>query len=190
MTLSSNQLNAKGGEIYCHIFENQTCKVAKGLYWSITVNFEPIMIGRNLCECSVISEWIRWPIRSWQELDGCGVNFHYGENGYGSSFYFFEHHPIDLTKLLFKRTRLNEFNISLIGEISIKRDLGIEVDNPLLIQANTTIPFTGLIIDPNNLGMKSTYRDSLEQVARQFINIDSFNAPEPYYNGFRFTPSY
>jgi hypothetical protein len=53
----------KGGQMYCHVHENQIIGLARGPFWLITLDFEPVGYGEDEVNCSIICGWIPWPVR-------------------------------------------------------------------------------------------------------------------------------
>jgi hypothetical protein len=53
MRFPSESLIPSGGQIYCHIFENERTGLPRKLFWSITITFEPIHYGENELERSM-----------------------------------------------------------------------------------------------------------------------------------------
>jgi hypothetical protein len=58
MRFPTGSLIPSGGDIYCHVFENKHTGLARNLFWSITITFEPIQYGDNEFQCSMTCEWI------------------------------------------------------------------------------------------------------------------------------------
>ncbi|HET6893073.1 MAG TPA: hypothetical protein VFH31_18350 [Pyrinomonadaceae bacterium] len=65
----ADQLKANGGEIYAYIHENSLVGLARNLFWSITLRFEPIIYEHEDWECSMTCESIPWRISDWRRLD-------------------------------------------------------------------------------------------------------------------------
>jgi hypothetical protein len=57
-----------------------------------------------------------------------------------------------------------------------------------MIQASTTVVFTGLLVVPENLSLNSPTKEELIEVAGEFIELGDFCAPEADGQGFRFRP--
>src|SRR5437868_1197374 len=109
----SHLLVPSGGENYAHIFENKTTGVGRNLFWSITVDFQPIQYGGDEFSCSMTCEWIAWPLRDWRELDGRELDVDYGENGVESSFYMGRHDLATHATVSLRRRRDNIFSVKM-----------------------------------------------------------------------------
>lgn len=58
------------GELYGHLFENVSTDVPRGLFWNFSLPCAPIAWEGEEWECSVLCEWLQWPVRDWTSLDG------------------------------------------------------------------------------------------------------------------------
>jgi hypothetical protein len=58
MRFPSEALVPTGGEIDCHVFENERTGLVRNLFWSITIGFQPLRYGEDEFECSMTCEWI------------------------------------------------------------------------------------------------------------------------------------
>lgn len=188
--LGPDRFVGKGGAIYCHVYENTLTGIARELFWSITIDFENFKVGNEKCACSVTCDWFRWPIRTWLDLDGCTVDFQHGEQGYESSFYLFTHHPANHTQLQLSHEARNIFAAGISMEVPMSANLGIEVDDPLEINAIAKVPFIGLLMMPGNVGSKSLTKTQLQKIAMDFVDLSEFHPPEPDNGGLKFRPKY
>ena len=93
----ADKLKANGGEIYACIHENSLTGLARNLFWSITLRFEPIIYEHENWECSMTCEWIPWRISDWHHLDNIKLKVEIDDQLSESSFYLVEH---DLGKTL------------------------------------------------------------------------------------------
>jgi hypothetical protein len=188
MKLIAKDLTSTGGEIYCHIFENSSVGVARDIFWSVAIDFAPICVDGRECFCALGCDWLRWPIRTWLELDGCRVEFRHGERDFESSFYLYAHHPADWTRITLTRKDANRFLALVEMELQIIQDVGFELERPFIIRTTATIPFTGLVIRPENLRLSSPSADELRHVASTFVDLTSFGPPVADGKYFRFLP--
>jgi hypothetical protein len=91
-----NQFTAVGGEIYGQLFENVQMDVPRNVYWACKVEFSP-MVDEDGGEwaCSLLCEWLVWPIRRWRELDGISLAQCVGKVKVEASLYYLsKHQPI------------------------------------------------------------------------------------------------
>jgi hypothetical protein len=179
-----------GGYLYCHVYENALTGTARDLYWSVTVDFERFNLGNEECACSITCEWLRWPIHSWLSLDGCAADFQYGEQGFESSFYLFTHHPANHTRLQLTYDSRNIFTAEIAMEVPMSVNLGIDVEDPLEINAIAKVPFIGLVMIPGNVGPKTLTKTQLQQIAMDFVDLREYHSPEPENSGLKFRPNY
>jgi hypothetical protein len=176
----SHLLVPKSGEIYCHIFENENTGLARNLFWSITVDFEPIQYGEEEFSCSMTCEWIAWPLRDWRELDGRQLDVDYGENGVESSFYMTAHDLATHTTLTLRHRRDNMFSVKVDMLVNFHGYYG-EDENPAMpVQAEVEVPFIGLLVIPGNLFPKPNKPAELRKVASEFVDLSAYEEPQPW----------
>lgn len=179
MKFPSKVLVPKGGEIYCHIFENDNIGLARCLFWSITVDFAPVKYGENEFSCSMTSEWIPWPVRDWRELDGKLLDVDYGENGIESSFYMTEHDTGTHTKLVLHRSGENVFTVCWDMLVDFHGFYGGDANPAMPVHAEVDVQYIGLLITPDNLSPKPTTPTMLRTVASEFVDLTVYEGPEP-----------
>ena len=178
MRFPSTSLIPKGGEIYCHIFENEAVELARNLFWSITVEFHPVRYGGEQFDCSLACEWIPWPIRTWQELEGRRLDVGYGDEGVEASFYMCEHHVADRIKLDVNRRSGTQFRVSVEALIDFAGYYGDDQDPAMPVRAEADLPFTGLLVIPDNLSPPPSTPSELSAVACEFVDLSVYGEPE------------
>jgi hypothetical protein len=190
LAFPNDALTPKGGEIYCHIFENEHIGLARNLFWSIRVEFEPVQYGADQFTCSMTCEWIPWPLRNWRELDGRRLVANYGERGIESSFYMTEHDTGTHTKIFLRHSRANVFTVKMDMEVDFHGYYGGDENPAMTVHAEVDVPFIGLLMTPGNLFPKPTTPTELRQVASEFVDLAAYVGPEMRRNhGFIFHPS-
>ena len=166
----ASELQAKGGEIYCTIFENSNVGLERSLFWSLSLVFEPI--GEEN-ETSMTCEWIPWKFRHWNELDGATLTAEYGDDGIEGSFYVCEHDPMETVTLVVRHVRENLFELTM--EMTVDYN-GSEFSDPephMIVKGCAVVPFVGLY-----LGQEISYDD-----ASEFVDLSAFER-EPSKNQF------
>ena len=68
--LNGEMFRAEEARIHGHLFENPRMGIPRGIYWALFVQFEPVSLDSEEWPSSLGCEWIEWPIRRWEELDG------------------------------------------------------------------------------------------------------------------------
>jgi hypothetical protein len=189
MRFPAESLVPTGGEIYGHIFENRHTGLARNLFWSIWVEFEPMRYGDATFECSMTCEWIQWPVRHWIELDGRELDVEFGEDGVESSFYMTGHHVANHTMLALHHRREALFAASMRMSVDFRGHYGGDEDPALAVHAEVDLPFTGLIIMPENLFPKPSSLDEVRSVAAEFVDLSGFRDPERRDHGFILRPA-
>jgi hypothetical protein len=178
MQFPANRLVPKGGDIYAHIFENSRTGLARGLFWSITIEFEPVDYGEEQFDCSTTCEWMNWPIRDWHDLDGKRLNALYGDDGIEASFYLTRHDSAKHVRLSIQRTSAADFQVSMAMTVNFSGYYGDDENPDLLVSGDVVIPFTGLLVVPDNLFPKPTTVEEVNGVAREFVDLNCYEAPE------------
>ena len=174
----SDALVPRGGEMYGHIFENRVTGLVRNLFWSITIDFEPVQYGGDEFTCSMTCEWIPWPIRDWRELNGKHLQAEYGQDGIESSFYMTEHDLGTRTELVLRHRHENVF--------TSKMDMVVDFhgfhegdENPAMsVHAECDVAFIGLLITPENLFPKPLTPPELRNVASEFVDLSTYHEPE------------
>ena len=175
MRFPASELRASGGEIYCMVFENKNTGLARNLFWSLTLNFEPV--GQE-SYVSMTCDWIPWKLRRWKELDGVKLASQYGEDGIEGSFYVCEHDLMENVSLSLQYVRENLFRLEMEMTVDYQ---GSEFSDPephLLVKGCAIVPFVGLY-----LGQGIDLTDAAE-----FLNLSAFESEpsnneygKPYY---------
>jgi hypothetical protein len=178
MRFPSEALVPSGGEIYCHLFENPHTGLARNLFWSITIDFAPLRYGEEEFECSMTCEWIAWSVRSWRDLDDRRLDVAYGEEGIESSFYMTAHDIANRTSLSLCHRGGDRFRVSMRMEVDFHGYYGGDADPAMLIYAEADLPFTGLIVVPENLFPKPLSSEQVKGIASQFVELADFSEPQ------------
>ncbi len=177
-----------GGDIYCHIFENSLAGIQRGIWWSVTVAFMPVIYCNSACECSMTCEWIPWPLRNWHDLDGHELETYYGEHGIESSFYLCDHMVGTRTSLAIALKEANVFSIRMKMEVeSNKCNAECGKTNARVVAA-TDVAFTGLLVVPENLDPAPVTVDQAKEVASRFVDLGVYQEPTWEGHTYRFAP--
>lgn len=184
MALDGDKIRGINGNMYAHIFENPNVGVARGLYWAVTVDCEPIEWNGEDWPCSVTCEWLQWPIRRWEEIDGVGLETTIAPVDAECSFYLAEHNPVRIKSLSISREpNKNQFLVCISGAVEL---LGFDEldgeDIPFFVQGR--VDFDGIILIPDNLSPKpSTPTDAID-ILSEFLSMESLK--EPRWDRFRY----
>ncbi|QDT27569.1 hypothetical protein Enr10x_28870 [Gimesia panareensis] len=180
MAFPNTTLVPSGGQILAHIFENRHTGLARGLFWSISIKFEPISYGGDEYSCSMMCEWIPWRLRNWLELDGRRLSVDYGEEGIESSFYLTEHDIGTHTELALRHQSENLFETQVKMVVDFYGFHNGDENPQMQIDATVALPFLGVLVIPDNLFPKPTTEQELRDVAADFIDLTSFRSSEPW----------
>lgn len=180
MSFPNSTLVPSGGQIFAHIFENRHTGLARGLFWSITVKFEPIRYGDDDYACSMTCEWIPWRLRNWLELDGRRLSVDYGEEGVESSFYLTEHDLGTHTELVLQHQSENLFETKMNMTVDFHGFHDGHENPRMQVAATVDLPLLGVLVIPDSLFPKPATEQELRDVASDFIDLTSFGDPEPW----------
>ncbi|MEW4489474.1 hypothetical protein AB1L42_15435 [Thalassoglobus sp. JC818] len=191
MAFPNSMLVPSGGQILAHIFENRHTGLARGMFWSITIEFEPISYGGDQYACSMTCEWIPWRHRKWLELDGSRLSVENGEEGVESSFYLTEHDIGTHTELALRHQSDNLFETQMDMVVDFHGFHDGDENPRMQVAATVDLPFLGVLVIPDNLFPKPNTEQELRDVASDFIDLASFGEPEPWRShGSIFLPEY
>jgi hypothetical protein len=188
MRFPSQSLRPRGGEIYCHVFENDAVGLKRNLFWAIRVDFADVRYGASEWPCSTTCEWIVWPVRTWKDLDGLTRDLDYGEGGVECSFYMTRHHPAGHTRLSLKREKNNLFRVVMDMTVRFGGFLGGDKDPALPVHADVVVPFTRLIVVPANLSPAPDTAEAAKSAAAEFVDLVDFLEPDAGDGDFSFRP--
>lgn len=177
MQFPSSQLIPEGGDIYAHVFENKRQGIERNLFWSVTVNFKPLRYGDEDHRCSVTCDWIPWALKNWLELDGQCVDVAYEEDGIETSFYMAEHLFCTRTKLKLSHVEAANFRVSLETVVEFPAYYGGDGNPALPVSANAVVPFSRLIIVPENLDPVPANLAEAMNIASEFVDLSAYMEP-------------
>ncbi len=187
MTLSISRAQDRRGELFGHIFQNVSAGVPRGLCWNFSLPCAPISWERGEWECSVLCEWLQWPVRDWTSLDGATLQTSSNPALVECSMYFTEHHPVRLESLSIKRiARSARFQIALSGVFDLQGYGELDARNiPLAMRGE--VDFGGVIVVPGNLNPEPANPADVIRLVEPFLTLS--NLSEPAWDNFRFTMS-
>lgn len=137
----ASQLQAKGGEISCIIFENPSVGLERSVFWTVRLEFEPI--GEE-DEISMTCEWIPWEFRHWKELDGASLTAEGDDEMIEGSFYVCEHDPMEKVTLSLRHVRDHLFELSMEMLVDYSGSEHSDPEPQLVVKGSAVVPFTGL----------------------------------------------
>lgn len=177
MSFPVEALVVHGGEIYCHIHENELTGLKRDLFWAVRLEFEPIQRAEETFDPSLMVEWLSWPIRSWSQLGGQDLGSRLRNTEPEASFYLSEHDSAAIRRLRISREGDCRFrvNVELVVDFYGFDD---EDRNPeLIVRAEGVLPFTELVIVPGNLSPPPGNVSQASRVASDFVDLADFEAP-------------
>lgn len=171
-------------EISGHLFENPSVGVPRGIYWSCNIDFAPLPGSLESEEddegwpCTLLCDWITWPVRSWREIDGLTLESCVGPLAVEASLYFFgQHQPLSRIELSFHRTRADRFRVRgrfLADLEDIAGDTLREVTAEFDLEGH----FSGVSVLPDNLFPKPKSEAQAIDALGKFADLQTYERPQ------------
>ncbi len=183
MAFPAYQLRPFGGEIYCHIFENQLTGVARDAYWSVTIDFAPLVYGKDTFRCNAMVEWLQLGKGDFRNIRQHRINLPDASHA-EASFYMTEHDNASSTSMLLSYIDNDRFRVELEMIVDFHGYFGGDANPAMRVAASTELQFTGLIVVPGNLDPKPTDEAAVISTASQFLDLSGYDPP--LNQGFRY----
>ena len=183
MTFPVDQLQPIGGEIYCHIFENHLTGVSRDAYWSVTVDFAPLVYGKDSFRCNAMVEWLQLGNRDYRNIVKHKINLPDGSHA-EASFYLTEHENASSTSMCLSCVDSDRYQVELNMIVDFHEYLGGDANPAMRVAASTELVFTGLIVVPGNLDPKPADETAVISTASEFLELSRFDPP--LVQGFRY----
>jgi len=173
------------GQIGALLFENPKAGVARDVYWSVRIEFAPLLVAdesgeTDELECSASCEWLRLGVRDWRAIEGKVVE---GGDELEASFYTVEHDLSTRTRIEIGDRRGDTFRVKLSMEIDYPGHYG-KADPALPVTADVRVPFEGLDVYFGVVpGVEGRSSDALRAVA-PFVDLSGFGEPRIHTNEF------
>lgn len=174
---------AEKAEISGHLFENPSMGVPRGVYWSCNIDFAPIADSGESDDdpdqgwpCTLLCDWITWPVRSWREIHGLTLESCVGP--VEASLYFFgQHQPLSRIELSFQRSRADRFGIRgrFLADL---QDLAGAKLRAVTSAFELEGCFSGLTVLPDNLFPKPKSEAQAMDVLGKFVDLDAHERPQ------------
>lgn len=183
MTFPVNQLRPIGGEIYCHIFENHHTGLSRDAYWSVTVDFAPLVYGKDSFRCNAMVEWLQLGNADYRNIVKKKINLPDASHA-EASFYMSEHDCASSSSMLLSYIDNDRFEVELEMIVDFHGYLGGDVNPAMRVSASTDLVFTGLIVVPGNLDPKPADETTVISTASQYLDLSGYDPPLK--QGFRY----
>lgn len=184
----ADKLKANGGEIHAHIFENSMVGLQRNLFWSITLEFEPINYEDGDWECSMTCEWIPWRIRDWRDLHNLELKVEPDDQLIESSFYMVEHDRGKEAKLLVQRHEGNLFKVRMSMTVDFTGLTGEDRNPEMFVVGETIVPFRGVFVTPENLSPKPMTVAEVKDITTDYIDLSAYREPHKEKHSFILEP--
>ena len=180
---ASTIFKAKTAVISGHLFENPRVGVPRGIYWSCNVEFATISDSEHREEdddgwpCTLLCDWIAWPIRSWREIHGLTLESCVGPLTVEASLYFCgRHQPLSRIELSFQLSHADRFRI--IGRFAADlEDLDGRTLRGAMLEFDVKGHFSGLSVIPDNLSPQPKSEVQAIEALRKFADLSMYERP-------------
>jgi hypothetical protein len=179
------KLTARSAEIMAHLFENPRMGVPRAVYWSCNVEFLPIADTSGQDEgadaqwpCTLLCDWITWPVRDWRQIDGLTLAECLGPVELEASLYFYSmHQPLTSIELSFRHTVANRFQVRgrLVGDFE---DLEGSVLRGVSAEFEVDAEFVWLTVIPENLNPKTVTEAEALKALSAYADLQAYERPE------------
>ena len=174
----AEQLTAAGGEIYCHLFENEHTGLARNIHWSFTIDFHPITHDGEELTCAMTCEWLTMPLRDWRDLAGQSFDLKYGDGGSESSFYLWEHHCGTSTRMRVGARDGSRFDVEMEMLVDFSDDSADDSNPAMTVRGRAVLPFAGVIVVPENLSPKLVTPADVRSAVDRYLDTALLREPE------------
>jgi hypothetical protein len=179
MRFPADRLVPSGGELYAHLFENRATGLSLDVYWSVTVDFEPLDHGGDTSECASTVEWLRLRVDDWRELTGRNIVIPRDDRLAESSFYVGEHLPARTTRLEFRERQADRFTVAIEQLVDLRPESGEAEDAETEVRAVAEVRCRGLLVVPSNLPDVPATAPAMWEAVRPYIDPDAYQPIEP-----------
>jgi hypothetical protein len=171
----SLSLRPVGGEFYAHVFENPLTGLARDLFWSFSVEIEPVTVDGEEWECTFDAEWLSWPLLVWYDLEKMTLRSAKLPKKVEASLYLMaEHHPAHLTKFELSSREGASLEVAIEASAYVATDTGKQV---VPVSLTARLQFTGIIIVTDNLQSKPSSATAAAEAVSEFIQLDGLREP-------------
>ena len=182
-TFRPQDLKPSGGTLYGHVFENAKTGAPRDLYWSIGIDFLPVVLDGASWDASMSCDWLVWPVRRWQDLDGADLASARLPGFVEGSFYIADHHTGVISAISLRRRTGALFDVTASLTVDIELPDGTLVADAEIHGAATAI-FEGIYVLPDNLSPKPNTPALAKAALAPFLSLEDF--AEPKWDRFRY----
>ena len=169
-------LIATGGELYAHVFESSLTGLARNLFWNVRVGLEPLILAGEEFEPSFACEWMIWPARTVNDLNGMGLETVLRPDLIESTLYVGGvHHLVDVETMKITRPRAASYRFDA------RLNVDVDVDGIMLRETATLscgLDFDGVGVVPDSLYPKPATPAAVSAAVAPFISLDDLKPPE------------
>lgn len=188
----AHALRPRRGAISALLFENPHVGLARGLFWSVIVTFEPLEYAHGgdteTFDCNAQVEWLQLGIRDWRHLEGREVRSARPGEGFEASFYTVEHDWSEETRVRFSDREGASFVVELDMRVDFSGWYEGDADPALPVSAKLRAEFGGIMIDGDIIEPVAGQEARVLEVVRPFADLDTYEAPRLLRNSWYLEP--
>lgn len=187
---SKAHLESLGGEVYCHIFENENTGLQRGLFWSVTLDVNPPTKHMQGDSSSISCEWMRWSVRNWQDLCVNREAFDWNDSEKEASLYWLGYHAAKNATVSVRRQNQkgSMFHVHINMDVVYTEDSLANLAISTVVESSGIVPFTGLIIVPENIGISRDDDRAIDEAVAEYVDPAWFHKKQVTKNGYIFKP--
>jgi hypothetical protein len=172
------------GTLYAHLFENHSTGLTRDLYWGLHIPCQPIMHEEEEWPCSIVCDWMRFPMDDWRNQDGVNIGRIWSPELSECSVYLGSHHTARLTSIdLHRVSNTTRAHLRIEGAFDL---FGFgELDaSDILFAVEAELDFEGVIVVPENFTPKLDTAAKVRDALQTYVDLQIFE--EPYLDRFRY----
>ncbi len=175
MTFQPHWIIPTSARLYGHVFENSRVGLARGLFWTLSIDCQPIRHGDETLHCSVSCDWLTWPLRRWPSLDGQSLGTTNDQGKVEASIYLNDHFWLRVQSLTINRIPASaRFTVDIAGDFDL--DGWGDLDGKgIAIAASCEAEFEGLVALGANFEPPISGASALNAATAPFIDLAGFH---------------
>ena len=150
----------------------------------LSVTFAPLHYGHGKdaddFECSILCEWLRFPVLDWRDLNGRRFERPEGQ----ISFYMTEHDPTENMAIDFSERTGRSFVIDISMAVDFHGYFGGDARRAMPVQARLRVPFAGVMVAASLVPPLPAQDQRVLAMLDPFVDLSSYRAPKIRKNDF------
>jgi hypothetical protein len=188
MPLQPHWIIPTSARLFGHVFENSRTGLARGLFWNLSIDCQPIRHGDETLHCSISCDWLTWPMRRWPSLDGRSLDTTNASAEVEASVYLNDHFWLRVQSLAIHRIPATaRFVVTIAGGFDLDGWGDLDGDN-IPISARCEAEFEGLVALGANFEPPISGTAALNAAIAPFIDLADFHPVTANGDQYRWAP--